>query len=54
MEILIEMIKNRPIDSNCFVIYNRFISNFIGVDPVTESCEDLLFFLKKNYIIPKH
>jgi hydroxyacylglutathione hydrolase len=54
MEILIEMIKNRPIDSNCFVIYSRFLSNCIVVDPGTESCEDLLFFLKNNNLTPNY
>ncbi len=54
MELLIEIIKNKPIDSNCFVLYNNSNSDCIIVDPGTKDCSDLLFFLKKKKLIPEY
>lgn len=54
MEILIKMIKNHPIDSNCFVIYNDLNSNCIVVDPGTEDCKELLSFLQENNLVPQN
>jgi hydroxyacylglutathione hydrolase len=54
MELLIEKIKNNPIDSNCFVLHNNSSSNCIIVDPGTKDCCDLLFFLNKNKLVPEY
>jgi glyoxylase-like metal-dependent hydrolase (beta-lactamase superfamily II) len=54
MELLIEIIKNKPIDSNCFVFYNNSSSDCIIVDPGTEDCEELLAFLAQNNLDPKY
>jgi glyoxylase-like metal-dependent hydrolase (beta-lactamase superfamily II) len=54
MELLIEIIKNKPIDSNCFVLYNNSCSDCIIVDPGTEDCNDLLFFLNQNKLVPEY
>jgi hydroxyacylglutathione hydrolase len=54
MELLIEIIKNKPIDSNCFVLYNNSSCNCIIVDPGTEDCEDLLTFLGQKKIAPEY
>lgn len=54
MELLIEIIKNDPIDSNCFVLHNTSSSNCIIVDPGTKDCSELLFFLGQNNLIPEY
>lgn len=54
MKVLIKMIKNHPIDSNCFVIYSGLNSNCIIVDPGTEDCKELLSFLHENNLIPQN
>lgn len=54
MELLIKSIKNKPIDSNCFILYNNSSSDCIIVDPGTEDCCDLLFFLNQNKLVPGH
>ena len=54
MELLIEIIKNKPIDSNCFVIYNNSSSDCIIVDPGTKDCSDLLLFLNQKKIVPEY
>lgn len=54
MELLIEVIKNKPIDSNCFVLYNNLNSDCIIVDPGTKDCCDLLFFLNQNKLLPQY
>lgn len=54
MDVLIKMIKNHPIDSNCFVIYNDLNSDCIVVDPGTEDCKELISFLHENNLIPQN
>jgi hydroxyacylglutathione hydrolase len=54
MELLIEIIKNKPIDSNCFILYNTSNSDCIIVDPGTEDCSDLLVFLNQNKLVPEY
>jgi len=54
MKFLIEKIKNKPIDSNCYVIYNNLISDCLIVDPGTEDCEELLVFLEQNKLDPTY
>jgi hydroxyacylglutathione hydrolase len=54
MELLIEIIKNKPIDSNCFVLYNNSTSDCIIVDPGTKDCSDLLFFFNQNKLVPEY
>ena len=45
----IEIIKNEPIDSNCYVITVSGLTKCIVVDPGTEYCNELMnFLLKKN------
>jgi glyoxylase-like metal-dependent hydrolase (beta-lactamase superfamily II) len=53
MELLIKIIKNHPIDSNCFILYNDLDLSCIIVDPGTEDCKELLFFLEQNKLLPK-
>lgn len=54
MELLIKIIKNRPIDSNCFILYNNLDLSCIIVDPGTEDCKELLLFLEQNKLLPKY
>lgn len=44
MGLIVNTIKNYPIDSNCFVLYTNYNSDCIVIDPGTESCKELLFF----------
>jgi glyoxylase-like metal-dependent hydrolase (beta-lactamase superfamily II) len=54
MDLIVKTIKNNPIDSNCFIIYTNINSDCILVDPGTEDCEDLLFFLEQNNLVPNY
>jgi hydroxyacylglutathione hydrolase len=54
MQFAIETIKNKPIESNCFVIYNNVSLYCIIIDPGTEDCSDLLFFLNQNKLVPDY
>lgn len=54
MDVIVKTIKNYPIDSNCFILYTNYNSDCIVVDPGTESCEELLFFLRQNNLVPNH
>jgi hydroxyacylglutathione hydrolase len=54
MELLIEIIKNKPIDSNCYVLYNKIDSDCIIIDPGTKDCDELLTFLLQNHLIPEY
>lgn len=54
MELLVKTIKNQPIDSNCFVLYNDLDLTCIVVDPGMEDCKELLFFLEENKLFPKY
>jgi hydroxyacylglutathione hydrolase len=59
MSILIERIPNKPIDSNCFVVYSTDDECCIIIDPGTEDCADLIGFiedlnLKPEYILLTH
>ncbi|WP_409415525.1 MBL fold metallo-hydrolase [Flavobacterium sp. PS2] len=54
MEILVGIIQNQPIDSNCFVVYNDLNSSCIIIDPGTEDCNELLLFLEKKNLVPEY
>jgi glyoxylase-like metal-dependent hydrolase (beta-lactamase superfamily II) len=50
----VETIKNRPIDSNCYVLYTDKGNNCIILDPGTEDCSELLQYLSSNELNPTH
>lgn len=52
MYILVETIKNRPVDSNCYIIYSKINSLCVLVDPGTEDCIELFDFLEKQKLTP--
>lgn len=54
MGLRIEIIKNKPVDSNCFVLFNNLSSNCIIVDPGTEGCRELLTFLEQKNLVPEY
>jgi len=54
MCILVERIPNKPIDSNCFVIYTQTNNSCIVIDPGTEDNVSLLMFLKENNLNPEY
>jgi len=54
VEVSVKIIQNQPIDSNCFVLYNGLNSSCIVIDPGTEDCGELLFFLKENNLVPEY
>jgi hydroxyacylglutathione hydrolase len=51
---IVETIKNFPIDSNCYVVYKKGASNCLIIDPGTENCNQLILFLKKKKLSPKY
>jgi glyoxylase-like metal-dependent hydrolase (beta-lactamase superfamily II) len=59
MSLLVKRIPNKPIDSNCFVVYSTYNESCLIIDPGTEDCADLIRFidmsnLKPDYILLTH
>lgn len=53
MPLTVKQIINRPVNSNCFIIYDKIINNeCIIIDPGTEDCYDLELFLLEYNLIP--
>ena len=50
---IVETLKNYPIDSNCYLLYNNNQSNCIIIDPGTEDCKELLTLLNIKKLIPQ-
>ncbi|MEG2556697.1 MAG: MBL fold metallo-hydrolase [Odoribacter sp.] len=51
----VKQIVNTPVSSNCFVVYDLNISNnCLIIDPGTEKCNELLFYLEKEQLIPEY
>jgi glyoxylase-like metal-dependent hydrolase (beta-lactamase superfamily II) len=51
---IVSCIKNKPIDSNSYVIYQNGNVGCIVVDPGTEECLDLFQFLESHGLIPEY
>lgn len=48
-------IVNKPVPSNCFVVYNKAVNNeCIIVDPGSRRDDDLFDFLKESSLLPKY
>ena len=54
MSVIVERIINKPIDSNCYVIYESNLGSCIVVDPGTKDCNDLIKFLEQNSLSPTY
>jgi hydroxyacylglutathione hydrolase len=54
MNFFVERIINKPINSNCFIIYTVQNASCIIIDPGTEDCEEVLNFLDKEKKIPEY
>ena len=59
MNIKVKRFVNRPVDSNCFVLFQDGHSNCIVIDPGTSDCRELIRFfnmqqLRPEYIILTH
>ena len=54
MDLLIKRLVNKPVDSNCFVLYKKDSSQCIIIDPGTEDCADLIDFLKEKKLSPSY
>lgn len=54
MKLLIERIINSPVNSNCYVLYNKEQKGCIIVDPGTENCAELFIFLQRNNLKPDY
>lgn len=50
---LVETVKNSPIDSNCYVIHAHNCPDCLIIDPGTEDCNELLSLLNKKRLIPQ-
>ena len=51
---IVACIKNKPIDSNCYVIYQDGNAGCIVVDPGTEECSELFQFFEIHSLIPEY
>jgi hydroxyacylglutathione hydrolase len=54
MNVFVERILNRPIDSNSFVVYTKDSNSCVVIDPGTENCIDLLQFLEISQLVPEY
>lgn len=53
MSLQVKLINNRPVNSNCFVIYDKNVNNeCIVIDPGTEDCLELEQFLLEESLSP--
>lgn len=51
----LKQIKNTPVDSNCYVLFDKIIgSECVVIDPGSELDESLLEFMSAGKIIPKY
>jgi len=53
VEILIERIPNKPIDSNSFIAYSQKSRNCIIIDPGTEDSSDIIDFINNKRLKPE-
>jgi hydroxyacylglutathione hydrolase len=53
MEVFLKRIKNEPIDSNNFILYQPNTNKCIVIDPGTSDCKELLGFLYENSLEPQ-
>lgn len=54
MNVRIKKIINKPIDSNCYVLYTNKNRSCLVIDPGTEDCIKLLCFLNKHHLNPEY
>jgi hydroxyacylglutathione hydrolase len=54
MAILVKRVINRPVDSNCFVIYQKGCTKCIIVDPGTSDCAELFNFFQEHNLVPDY
>jgi hydroxyacylglutathione hydrolase len=54
MAILVKRVINRPVDSNCFVIYQNGGTRCIVIDPGTSDCAELFFFFQEQILVPDY
>lgn len=50
----IELIKNKPVNSNSYIIFSEKIQNCIVVDPGTKNCEALMAFFEQKKVSPEY
>jgi hydroxyacylglutathione hydrolase len=50
--IKVKTIKNRPINSNCYVLYRSISNNCLIIDPGSDDSSELITYLKQNRLIP--
>ena len=58
-KIKIQTVKNLPIDSNCFIVFNNLTNNVLIIDPGSQDCSSLVSTLTNSmanveYIILTH
>lgn len=54
MDVSVKRIINRPVDSNCYVLYKPNNSDCIVIDPGTDDSKELLDFLYRNKLKPTY
>ena len=54
MNLFIQQVRNKPIDSNSFLIYSDINNSCIIIDPGTEDCENLISNVKEKNLRPEY
>lgn len=54
MSLVIERISNRPIDSNCFIVYRSEQADCLIIDPGTYDCLELFQFIDDHNLRPEY
>ena len=51
---LVHILKNNPVDSNCYILYLKTNSNCIIIDPGSKNSDELISFLKSKNLKPEY
>lgn len=54
MAFFVEQIVNKPINSNCFIVYTAESSSCVIIDSGTEDCKEILIFLAEKNLTPNY
>ena len=52
--IKINMFENKPINSNCYILYNGYSNRCVIIDPGTKNCSNIIPFIKEKKLTPEY